>query len=110
MPRPTVNKGWEARLEDILDRMDITVNIDINSRIALESGLTEDELIRIRPKLRLVEDFAIHMADNMLKGTIKYPTDTYDVSVWMAEEEDDTVDSVNYRLLRRKAMEDAGWI
>lgn len=107
MTRPAVNEGWEERLATILDFLDLSVTVNTRVLSGRNGGLTLEEWNRLGPKIKMVEEFAGHMAENMLKGTVKYTSDEYAVETWLAEEEDDTVDLVNYSLLRRDAMEQA---
>ena len=41
----------------------------------------------------------------MLKGTFKYPVDSWTNKQWEAEEEDEAIDQINYKLLKDHARE-----
>ena len=104
--RAAVNEGWQERAKEICHLDNFEVFIHMNP----DMGLTHDESERLQSKFDLVAEYARHMAMNMVKGTVKYVTDQYDLETWMVEEEDDHVDSDNYWLLRRQAMQKAGLI
>lgn len=66
----------------------------------LGNGLiTEDEYDRSMWKIKLIEPFLTRMVVNMLKGSIKYTTDTWDAATWQDMGLDDKADGVNYELL-----------
>ena len=102
--------GWQERMIAVCKKDHFEIDILLDYTALRRAGMTEDELTRLNSKLELVAEYARHMAMNMAKGTVKYPNDTYDLDVWLAEEEDDSVDSTNYRLLRMNAMREAGLI
>ena len=97
------NKDWEARRDALCKPEHFIVGI-IPSE-SLTYSLTSAEYARLIEKLELVKDFARQLAVGMLKGTIKYPSDDWSVDTWIAMEMDDTVDSINYRLLRAEAQQ-----
>ena len=104
--RAVINEGWQARAREVCQ----PENFDVAITIVAGLAVTNNEYERLVKKLSLVSTYAQHMAMNMTKGTVKYPADTYDIAVWLAEEEDDEVDRTNYRLLRLDAMRQEGLI
>ena len=101
MDKQRTNPGWEERAERLCDPANFVVEV---TNLPLK-GLTPAEQYRLCKKLRLVEQFAARLAANMLKGVVKYPSDEMTVEEWEAAEEDDTVDSINYRLLAADARQ-----
>ena len=99
--KPEVNPGWEERYEQLR-------NAPISAVVFLSPehvrGLTPEEVVRLQSKVRLVADFAVCLVRGMLKGTVKYVTDRYDVATWQREADDDYVDAINYRLLLQDAQ------
>jgi len=95
-----MTKDWESRLSEACDSENFRVLITASGL-----GLTDDEYDRLQPKLRLIEQFALRLAQNMVKGTIKYIHDDRSVEEWLGFEDDDYADAVNYRLLRQEAQE-----
>ena len=106
--RAVVNEGWQERAQQICKIENFAVYTSFN--LSVLEQLTSDEQRRLEQKLLLVENYAQHMAMNMAKGTIKYPSDEYSIDTWLVEEADDNVDGTNYRLLRLDAMREAGLI
>lgn len=103
-----VNPDWQKRYR-VLGRpehFNVAVGVDLADLQA--HGLTKEESSRLAPKLKLVEQFAQRLAVGMLKGTVKYDSDDWSVQAWIDFEEDDTVDSIDYRLLRTAAQQRAG--
>jgi len=49
--------------------------------------------------MRLVEEWASYMAAGMLKGTIKYETDEYELKTWMAHVIGEGSDQSCYQIL-----------
>ncbi len=72
----------------------------------LEDGLTAEETIRLKPKLRLVERLSTRLAAAMVKGTIKYPEEQEGRTVeeWLEHLMDDLGDSLNFAALFEKAL------
>ena len=97
-----INKNWEKRYEDLINEDCFSVNILLN--FALTDNLTEDEIERLQTKLYEIEIFANKLSVAMLKGTLKYPSDTRTVEEWAAFEQDEFFDLVNYRLLLKSAQ------
>ena len=60
---------------------------------------------RLTRKLALVAKAAGYLARGMLKGTLKYATDHYDVSQWVAHVVGEGADQFNYALLLADAYE-----
>ena len=104
------NPDWESRHRAICDRSNFVVIVQVDLAALRQSGATPEECDRLATKLKLVEVFAAKLAVNMGKGTIKYPHDNWDIEAWLDFEDDDTADSVNYRLLRTEAMRRANLI
>jgi hypothetical protein len=104
------NPNWESRHRAICDRSNFVVIVQVDLAALRQSGATPEECDRLATKLKLVEVFAAKLAVNMGKGTIKYPHDNWDIEAWLDFEDDDTADSVNYRLLRTEAMKRANLI
>ena len=107
---PNVNPGWEERLATLKDPRSFSIAVEPNWGNLRPAGLTIEEYKRLCPKLELVREFALKMAYGMLKGTLKYPTDDYSIEQWLAGEDDDTVDAVDWRLLRMNAMKKEGMV
>ena len=89
--------GWEERAKD-LARYEL-FKVSINPNATLLAGLTEDEKKRLFKKLRLVSNAARYMAAGMVKGTIKYATDSYDLKQWFAHLIGEGADQMNYQML-----------
>ena len=89
--------GWEERAKH-LARYDL-FKVTINPNAYLLTGLTEDEKKRLFKKLRLVSNAARYMAAGMVKGTIKYATDNYDLKQWFAHLIGEGADQMNYQML-----------
>ncbi len=104
--RAEPNPDWQARMDTVCQ----PENFQVYIQVATTLPMTDKEHARLTRKLTLVQRYAQHMAMNMAKGTIKYPTDDYDLDTWLVEEADDDVDATNYRLLRLDAMRSAGLI
>jgi len=97
-----VNPDWQKRYR-VLGRPE-HFDVEITTREDLQTlGFTSAEYARLMPKLQLVAQFAARLAVAMLKGTVKYDSDDWSVEEWMDFEDDDTVDAINYRLLRTAA-------
>lgn len=79
-------------------------HVDVLMQGELIAQLTQEEYSRLRPKLRLVEEVAAKLAANMLKGTLKYDTDDYEIEKWLEMGIDDTADGLNYQMLLRDKM------
>ena len=99
--RAVAVEGWQERFNRVANACYFRFSPHIFSEVVEE--LTVGEYARLVPKLELIARHAERLAVGMLKGTIKYAGDDHSVATWKAEEEDDSVDSVNYRLLRQDA-------
>lgn len=83
--------------------------IVVRPKMGLTDILTTEEYYRLQPKLQIVQDMAARMAANMLKGTLKYIKDDWDLDTWLRYLEDDAADTMNYigliKCLRKKELE-----
>ena len=70
----------------------------------LYKELSHEELARLLAKLELVEEIALALAANMVKGTLKYNTDDRSMEQWLDYATDDAMDTVNYLFLLRQAI------
>ena len=89
--------NWEERAKD-LARYDL-FKVTINPNAFLLAGLSEEEKKRLFKKLRLVSNAARYMAAGMVKGTIKYATDSYELKQWFAHLIGEGADQMNYQML-----------
>src|SRR3990172_2759486 len=94
---------WEERAA----RLAVPENFHITFAFmnVLQRELSEPELARFRKKQELVRKAAQHLLANMLKGTIKYRTDSLTVEQWLAHSVDEAADLLNYMMLLTAAME-----
>ena len=105
MSQVEVNPGWEERYEAIKGRVYIQLYPAPILRSLLSDGLiTDSEYKRAIWKIHLIEPFVTRQVMNMIKGTLKYPTDDWSDEVWKDMGLDDKADSVNYDLLRDRAQ------
>jgi len=96
----TVNEGWEINYQVIRSRTQVTINTAaILNPLLADNIITEDEFARSVWKIKLIEPFLTRMVVNMIKGSLKYPTDTWDAATWQDMGMDDKADGVNYELL-----------
>ena len=102
MKRLETKENWEARYEKLANADNFRVNIKLV--LALDAQLSTSELLRTYNKLKLVEAYAAKLAVGMLKGTLKYPSDDWNIEQWLENEEDEIIDQTNYRLLRQEAQ------
>ena len=91
--------GWEERAEALCKPEHFATMVVCKLPISKDSPLTDDEWARLNKKLKLVEEWAAYMAAGMLKGTIKYPQDTWDIKQWMAHLVGEGADQSNYQML-----------
>lgn len=106
--RPQIRSDWTPeRLELCMKHGNFTVIVSPNQELASSGFLLDDDIDRLLPKLELVAEIASKLANNMLKGTMKYESDDYDPSVWMEELLDDAADTLNYVYLLRKAQRES---
>ena len=95
MVQPVDN--WEERAKRLCKPDNFTVYIAIEDELGEE--LSDDEWHRLDAKLNLVREFARYMAAGMLKGTLKYSTDTYSLEQWCAHLAGEGADQANYQML-----------
>ncbi len=93
--------------QDTIDRINALARPE-NFQVFIETGdvydgLSGAEAERLDRKLIMVSKLAAKLAANMVKGTIKYPTDTWSLEQWFEFGLDDAVDTVNYIMLAREA-------
>ena len=100
-----VNEGWAARATDICQAENFRIDVLLNHHRLRFTGMTDEEIERLAPKLELVRELAMRLAINMAKGTIKYPRDTWSVDDWLDAAVDDTADGLNYIMMLRGAIE-----
>jgi len=100
MPDITVKEGWEARYTRIKENFSISLNVNnLVLNLLTSRAITEEEGVRCQWKIRLIEPLVTRMVLNMIKGTLKYPSDDWPVEVWQDMGMDDKADMVNYGLL-----------
>lgn len=102
-----VNRGWEERYKDIQNKLEVHLMPGV-ILTSIHGLISEDERTRSLWKIRLVEPFVHRMVLNMIKGTIKYPTDDWPAEVWEDMGMDDQADSVNYSILLRDHLRERG--
>ena len=95
-------KGWEKRAKELAKPKFFIVNIGVDP--ALRQKLTTKELGRLYTKLYLVREAATYMAAGMVKGTVKYEHDNYDIATWMAHVVGEGADQMNYQILLADAF------
>jgi hypothetical protein len=94
--------GWEQRAKDLAKPEYFVV--DINPTLELARALGVEEYHRLRKKLEMVKMAAKIMAAGMVKGTVKYATDGYDLKQWVAHLLGEGADQMNYQLLLAHAF------
>ena len=102
--------GWEGRVREGCRAEYFAVETEpqgFSVRVTDElwRRLDPEEQTRMTRKLALVAKAAGYMARGMLKGTLKYATDHYDVSQWVAHVVGEGADQFNYALLLADAYE-----
>jgi hypothetical protein len=110
---PEVNEGWEARYQNIKEHYPSTGSgytpghyIDTLYGAGM---LTLEECSRSLWKLELIRPFLARMILNMVKGTLKYPSDDLTGDAWAEGALDDRVDSVNWQLLWENHVRNQGY-
>jgi len=93
------NENWQERFESVPS----TLLLKLLFSDEMLDFLSEEEYRRMLPKLGLVEEAAQLLTRAMIKGTLKYPRDDWDVQLWEDHGLDDLVDVLNYKLLERAA-------
>ena len=76
----------------------------------LEESLSEEERFRLLSKIKMVKRAAAHLMAGMIKGTTKYPNDTWTVREWLNYLKDDAMDVVNYAFLLEFALQEAAFV
>ena len=79
-------------------------HVSITPTTATIDKLENEELFRLNKKLKFVEEAAQRLAANMLKGTLKYDTDTHSVDEWLEHGLDESVDMTNYWMMLREEI------
>lgn len=90
-------KGWEERTKKLATTDYFKVVIETHP--VLLANLTFEEQERLQVKIKLVEEWAEYMAAGMVKGTVKYKTDEYELKTWMAHIIGEGADQANYQIL-----------
>jgi len=94
--------GWEQRAKDLAKPEHFKVQIDLAPE--LRGALTLREYHRLAKKLEMVGVATRVMAAGMVKGTVKYATDGYDLKQWVAHLIGEGADQMNYQLLLAHAF------
>tara|TARA_Y100000310_G_scaffold336580_1_gene421527 strand:- start:1099 stop:1443 length:345 start_codon:yes stop_codon:yes gene_type:complete len=97
---------WEEALLDLQDTGEILVTVSPDAELCRMLGVENTD--RLTFKLELVAKLATKLAWNMVKGTLKYPTDDYPIQLWSDMGIDDGADNLNYQLLLRDKLEKEG--
>lgn len=97
-------EGWERRLASA--RQNGYFLVTIIPRFEPDEFSVEDRE-RLEWKLELVEELAVKLAWNMLKGTLKYKYDNYSVAKWLDMGIDDASDALLYQALARNELSSA---
>ena len=106
MPNTDVTPGWESRYTQIRTfiRVDLSKVITDIFLLADAGIISMEEAKRSAGKVKLLEPFVTRLVTNMVKGTLKYPTDNWDINTWLDMGMDDQADSVNYSILLKQAI------
>ena len=96
-----VNEGWEQRLEQI--KKDHEFLVIVSPPQQLEVELSDFEWIRLSKKIQLVTQAAQVMLWEFLKGTVKYPHDSWSEEDYEAALIQETAGLVCYSLLAKAA-------
>ncbi len=94
--------GWEKRTEELARPEHFFISIGVKAQ--LRGRLTIKEYGRLEKKLLLVREAATYMAAGMVKGTVKYEHDNYDIATWMAHVIGEGADQMNYQILLADAF------
>ena len=96
--RVKINHSWEDRFSAYSPE---SFHVEIN--MPEDHDLDEIDLWRMNVKLVMVKELAAKLALGMLKGTLKYPDDKWSQDQWLAFEDDERLDQINYYMLRKSA-------
>ena len=106
----TVRADWFDSKRNFLtpDLFRVTITFTPSFDDLVEQGeITQEDIRRLVPKIRLVGASAVRRAVAMLKGTLKYTDDNNTVDQWFAHMMDELDDQSNYMdLLQQKRLED----
>ena len=94
--------GWEKRTKELAKPEHFKISIAVYSTLLLK--LNPEERRRLHRKLKLVVEAATYMAAGMVKGTVKYEHDNYDIATWMAHVVGEGADQINYQILLADAF------
>ena len=107
----TVRADWYEAKRIFLTPDLVNVRIGLTSLfddLVVRGEITQEDIRRLLPKIRLVEASAARRAVAMLKGTLKYTDDMNTVDQWFDHMTDELDDQSNYMdLLQQKRSEDA---
>ena len=92
-----VNEYWEKRAKELCNPD--YWSIQIYPRSPIFEGMTQGEIKRLEPKIKMVQEAAQIMMAGMVKGTLKYPTDGFDIDKWMSHLIGEGCDQMNYQIL-----------
>ena len=107
----TVRADWSEDKRIFLTPDLVNVKIQFTplfDKLVARGDITQEDIRRLVPKIRLVEVSAARRAVAMLKGTLKYTNDANTVDQWFVHMVDELDDQSNYMdLLQQKRLEDA---
>ena len=98
---PDIKPDWEKRLEELKEGVYTTPRV---SQFVIKS-LTDDEKAWLETRLQTVERAATKMAQNMLKGVLKYENQDRDLESWTKHWLDDGTDNFAYMWLVAESIE-----
>ena len=101
-----VNKDWETRLDRFLEVCPVPFSCEVHSSPGI-LYLSIQEKERLREKIALVSRSCEEMCKEMLKGTIKYPTDDWSEEEYEKMFTQEFWGLVNYRLLMTRKKNDS---
>lgn len=101
-----LKNDWETRHQEIVKSFRANTNGMLNQDVLawtasmLGSGkLTAKEVMWFTRRLMAIDRLARQMAENMLKGILKYEKQDWKLSQWREFAMDDFIDSVNYQAI-----------
>lgn len=104
-----VNPNWEAAYQAVKARTKVVLNTrEILEPLFVHGIISLEEYDRSTWKIKLIEPFVTRMVVNMIKGSIKYTTDTWDAATWQDMGMDDKADGINYELLFHQFLRGLG--